>query len=235
MSHFTLKPIRKSSKHVHDSNDWDADPRGNSRRTGSDFAMRVNRIQCLNSDPFSSSFYVGLHFKVTGYSSFLLQRHSDLSFTSCNAHRSSACQVKKPVQLLCAATLIMCHYHCSALLHVAFHRWRQTSFYTLAFLKWSLIYAYVGNGQGGILRCSIQIIHSRCRCCFRGASALLWFISHLLHLDGPIHDIRFIVPFYPTFSGDADGKLSMTIKMFALYIRRNDFTLSTYFRMQVLP
>lgn len=47
MSHFTLKPIRKSSNHVHDSNDWEADPRGNSRRTVSDFGDRVNRIQCL--------------------------------------------------------------------------------------------------------------------------------------------------------------------------------------------
>lgn len=36
-----------------------------------------------------------------------------------------------------------------------------------------------------------------------------------------------------TSSEDADGKLSMTIKMFASYIRRNDCTLSTYFTMQV--
>lgn len=72
MSHFTLKPIRKSSNHVHDRNDWEADPRGNSRRSDSDFAMRVNRIQCLYSDPFSSSFYVGLRFEVTDYPSFLL-------------------------------------------------------------------------------------------------------------------------------------------------------------------
>lgn len=160
MSHLTLKPIRKSSKHVHNGNDWEADPRGNSRRTGSDFAMRVNRIQCLNSDPFSSSFYVGLRFEVTDYSSFLRQRHSDLSFTSGDAHRSRGCQVKKPVQLLCAATLIMCHYHCLVLLHVAFHRCRQTGFYTLAFLKWSLIYVYVWNGQGCVLGRSIHPIHS---------------------------------------------------------------------------
>lgn len=72
MSHFTLKPIRKSSKHVHDGNDWEADSRGNSRRTDSDFAMRVNRIQCLNSDTFSSRFYVGLRFEVANYPSFLL-------------------------------------------------------------------------------------------------------------------------------------------------------------------
>lgn len=158
MSHFTLKPIGKSSKHVHYSNDWDADPRGNSRRTVSDFGISVNRIQCLISDPFSSSFYVGLRFKVTGYSSFLLQRYSYLSLT--HAHRSRGCQVKKPVQLLCAATLIMCHYHCSVLLHVAFHRCRQTGFYTLAFLKWSLIYVYVWNGQGCVLGRSIHPIHS---------------------------------------------------------------------------
>lgn len=54
----------------------------------------------------------------------------------------------------------MCHYYCSVLLHVAFHRCRQTGFYTLAFLKWSLIYVYVGNGQSCILGCSIHPIHS---------------------------------------------------------------------------
>lgn len=175
MSHSPLKPIRKSSKHVHDGNDWEADPRGNSRRTGSDFAMRVNRIQCLISDPFSSSFYVGLRFKVANYPSFLLYRHSDLSFTTCNTHRSIGCQVKKPVQLLCAATLNMCHYHCLVLLHVAWYRWRQTGFYTLAFLKWSLIYVYVWNGQGCVLGVqSIQFMPSRCRCCSRECSSMTY-------------------------------------------------------------
>lgn len=60
------------------------------------------------------------------------------------------------------------------------------------------------------------------------ASAILWHISRCFNLDGSVYDSRSIFPFYPTSSGDADGKLSMTIKMFALYIRRNDFTLSTY-------
>lgn len=60
------------------------------------------------------------------------------------------------------------------------------------------------------------------------ASAILWHISRCFNLDGSVYDFRSIFPFYPTSSGDADGKLSMTIKMFALYIRRNDFTLSTY-------
>lgn len=67
------------------------------------------------------------------------------------------------------------------------------------------------------------------------ASALLWHISRCFHLDGSVYDFRFIVPLYPTSSGDADGKLSMTIKMFASYIRRNDFTLPTYFTIQVFP
>lgn len=54
----------------------------------------------------------------------------------------------------------MCHYHCLVLLHVAWYRWRQTGFYTLAFLKWSLIYVYVWNGQGCVLGRSIHPIHS---------------------------------------------------------------------------
>lgn len=62
---------------------------------------------------------------------------------------------------------------------------------------------------------------------------LFYDLSHIVFTS--IHDVRFIVLSYPTSSGDADGKLSMTIKMFASYIRRNDCTLSTYFTMQVFP
>lgn len=118
----------------------------------------------------------------------------------------------------------MCHYHCLVLLHVAWYRWRQTGFYTLAFLKWSLRVKRTGLCLGAFNPSNSFLLGAG----VVFASALPWHISRCFHLDGSVYDFRSIFPFYPTSSGDADGKLSMTIKMFALYIRRNDFTLSTY-------